>query len=86
MAIYSLTTTIPTGRNGSFVWFPIETDLTIEQLHQRLAEDGCVGVTKLEIDRPPNGTAVLKGRRPVIVGVNGVATIVPFHLRFADAA
>lgn len=79
---FALTTTIPAERGN--VWFPIETDLSIEELLETLRRDGVVLVDKLEGRRWADKTMTVERRAPTIIGRYGVATITDLHIQLRD--
>ncbi len=84
MAFYVLTTTVRT-ENGRNVWFPIETDLSIEDLRRTLAAEGCVLVTRIETDRRGStGEHRIVGRVPFLGTLAGIASIAALRLTLRE--
>ena len=83
MRLVSVTTMIP-SRSG-FAWWLCEIDLpddlpeeaVMDWCAAKLVKDGLLRVTKLDVEYGPNKTRIVKDRRPAILGLGMVGTIMP---------
>ena len=83
MAIFAVTTTIPTN-NGQHVWFPFECEAEdVRQFWEMMKRDKAVIGTRYRSER---GTHRLIEPEDRIVTLDGVATIGPYRRMGAETA
>jgi hypothetical protein len=75
--VFAVTTTIKSDK-GTPVWFPVETDMSLDELYAKLLADGRVIVTRVE-GRTERDRYLVTKRRRVMLGKDAVATITDMH-------
>lgn len=87
----SVTMLIPT--KGGMVWWPAEVDVpghldevgAIDWINEAIVNDGTLRCMKIETEAGDGRARQIKRRVPVIIGINGFATITPLHIELIEA-
>lgn len=83
MAVFAVTTTIPTEKG--FVWFPFETELeTLEDLKRVLIRDRVVIGVKYQTGNRRRETVKVIKKQQILLGIGMVGTIAPMHIELDD--
>lgn len=79
-----VTSVVPSKSNPyKYIQFPFEAAVrTLGEVHEALAEDGCIKGWRIWTEDTPDGEKVATRRDPMVIGLNGIAFVAPCHFDY----